>query len=215
MADICFFLVAPIIHCVRHAQVRYQNEVKQLSSANFDKGYHNLKVENHTMHDPSLTPYGEEQCRHLAKHFPYHKSVNLLVASPLRRTIYTALLAFEPEVQKGMKVIALPEAQETSDLPCDTGSDPEKLQKEMQNKQVDLSLVIDGWNSNVGKFAPDAASIERRASETRQWLKTRPEKEIVLVTHGGFLHYFTGDWSESCKFVGISAYEKLKLHCES
>jgi len=44
--------------------------------------------------------------------------------------------------------------------------------------------------------------IEKRARKARQWLKARPEKEIVIVTHGGFLHYFTEDWSDSGKFEG-------------
>lgn len=95
--------MAPIIHCVRHAQ-----------------GYHNLNVANHSMHDPLLTPYGEEQCRELAKNFPYHASVDLVVASPLKRTIYTALLGFGEDLKRGgLKVIGLPELQETSDLPCE------------------------------------------------------------------------------------------------
>ncbi|SLM41064.1 Histidine phosphatase superfamily, clade-1 [Lasallia pustulata] len=164
------------------------------------KGYHNLSVANYQLPDPDLTLHGEEQCHHLAQHFPYHKSIELLVASPLRRTIYTTLLGFEPEIKRGLKIITLPEAQETSDNPCDTGSDVEVLKKEMADKPVDLSLVTEGWNSKKGKWADDAEAIEARAKETRKWLQARPEKEIVLVTHGGFLHYFTGDWSDSVKF---------------
>ena len=113
----------------------------------------------------------------------------------MRRTLYTTLLGFEPEIKKGLEVIALPELQETADEPCDTGSDIELLQKEMEGKPVDLSRVINGWNSNQGKWAADAHSVEVRAREVRQWLKARPEKVIVVVTHGGFLHYFTEDWS--------------------
>ena len=109
-----------------------------------------------------------------------------------------------------MKVIALPEVQETSDLPCDSGSDLEILQKEMQDKEVDLTLLTNEWNKNMGKFAPDAISIEKRAKEARQWLKARPEKEIVVVTHGGFLHYFTEDWSDSGKFWGMFEFETLQ-----
>ena len=101
-----------------------------------------------------------------------------------------------------MKVIALPEAQEVSDLPCDTGSDLEILKKEMEGKPVDLSLVQDGWNNNKGKWAANADAIEARAKEVRQWLKARPEKEIVLVTHGGFLHFFTEDWADTKKYQG-------------
>ncbi|KAI9808882.1 MAG: hypothetical protein M1827_007157 [Pycnora praestabilis] len=53
-----------------------------------------------------------------------------------------------------------------------------------------------------GKWAPTAEAIQGRAREARQWLKNRSEKEIVLVTHGGFLHYLTEDWTGSDKFQG-------------
>lgn len=164
------------------------------------------------MHDPDLTPFGEEQCRQLAASFPYHPSVELLVASPLRRTIATALLAFDQEVQRGMRVIALPTVQETSALPSDTGSDVDVLRKEMAHKPVDLSLVHEGWNSKEGKWAAEAGALERRAREARRWLKARPEKEAVLVTHGGFLHYLTEDWSDTGKFVGeftLTSYRRF------
>ena len=148
------------------------------------------------MPDPSLTAFGEEQCRQLVNNFPYHDSIDLLVASPLRRTIYTTLLGFKPEVERGLRIIALPEVQETADVPCDTGTDADILKEEMKGKPVDLSRVNDGWNSKSGRWAPIATALEKRAREARQWLKARPEKQIVLVTHGGLLHYLTEDWSD-------------------
>ncbi len=166
------------------------------------KGYHNLSVENCSMPDPDLTSYGLEQCAHLSRSFPYYTRIDLLVASPLRRTLNTTLNGFTPQVQKGMPVIALPEVQETSDVPADTGSDIEVLREEMKGKPVDLSRVQEGWNSKTGKWAPDTDKLEERAREARRWLKSRPEKEIVLVTHGHFLHYFTEDWTDFNKVAG-------------
>ena len=72
----------------------------------------------------------------------------------------------------------------------------------MKDKPIDLSRVKEGWNSKTGKWAPTAGAIGNRAKEARQWLKARPEKEIVLVTHGGFLHYFTEDWTDFNKIMG-------------
>ncbi|MCJ1463831.1 hypothetical protein MMC07_002440 [Pseudocyphellaria aurata] len=154
------------------------------------------------MLDPILTPKGEDECQQLRQIFPYHQSVDLLVVSPLRRTIYTALLGFRPEIERGVPVIALPEMQETSDLPCDTGSDAKNLKQDMDGKPVDLSLVHDGWNSKSGRWAPTKAAVDKRSRQARQWLKARPEKEIVVVTHGGLLHYFTEDWTDSDTFIG-------------
>lgn len=78
-----------------------------------------------------------------------------MTASPLRRTIYTALESFEPVFQAhpDVQLIALPDAQETSDVPCDTGSDPEVLRQEFAGKNVNIDLVQDGWNIKV-RLAP-------------------------------------------------------------
>ena len=103
------------------------------------------------MPDPSLTPLGEEQSQKLQKTFPHHDSVELLVSSPIRRALHTTLIGFESDVRRGLRVIALPDIQETSDLPCDTGSDPGKLEEEFGKEgKVDLSLVHEGWNVKVG-----------------------------------------------------------------
>ena len=120
----------------------------------------------------------------------------------MRRTIYTALIAFEPETKRGLRVLCLPEVQEVSELPCDTGCDVEVLQKEMKDKPVDLHLLGKDWNSNEGKWSQEADMLDQRAREAREWLYARPEKEIVLVTHGGFLHYLTEDWVGSTCFAG-------------
>ncbi|KAJ5993851.1 hypothetical protein N7451_009575 [Penicillium sp. IBT 35674x] len=179
--------MAPTIHCVRHAQ-----------------GVHNLCTANHVIPDPLLTDLGHEQCAKLRETFPYHDQIDLVTASPLRRTIYTALESFEPVFQAHpeFKLIALPDLQETSDVPCDTGSEPKTLQQEFAGKNVDLDMVHDGWNSKTGRYAPTNAALRERARAARRWLKARPEKEIVMVTHGGFLHYFTEDWEDHSQYQG-------------
>ncbi|KAJ5928985.1 phosphoglycerate mutase family protein [Penicillium verhagenii] len=177
----------PTIHCVRHAQ-----------------GVHNLCTANHVIPDPLLTDLGHEQCAKLREVFPYHDKIDLVTASPLRRTIYTALESFGPVFKSHpeLNLIALPDTQETSDVPCDTGSEPAELQKEFAGKNVDLNLVHEGWNNKAGRYAPTNAALRERARAARHWLKSRPEKEIVLVTHGGFLHYLTEDWEDHSQYQG-------------
>lgn len=157
---------------------------------------------NDQLHDPTLTSLGETQCHELCRDFPYHESIDLLVSSPLRRTLSTTLLSFKPQTQRGLKIIALPELQEVADVPCDTGSDVETLKKELENQPVDLSRVRDGWNSKQGEWDPTDNMLHKRARKVRQWLKSRPEKNIVVVTHGGIVHYLTEDWTDSSKFAG-------------
>lgn len=177
----------PIIHLVRHAQ-----------------GLHNLHSNNHYIHDPDLTELGEQQCLELQKAalFP-HDQIDLIVSSPLKRTIRTALIAFgEPLRAKSLKVICLQGLQETSALPCDTGTPRDQLELEFKGQPVDFSYVTPGWDCKVGRWAPDAEAIEMRARQVRLWLRDRPEKEIVCVTHAGFLHYLTENWSEHDQFTG-------------
>ncbi len=174
------------IHLVRHAQ-----------------GVHNLSKENQQIRDPDLTPLGETQCAALRDHFPYHDKVTHLVASPMRRTLRTCLLGFSPEVEAGKKVVALPEIQELSNLPCDIGSEPEVLAKDFDTSKVDLSLVKKGWNdkSQGSPWEPTIKSLEARAKKARVWLrdlaaqsKDAEDVHVVVVSHGGFIHFFTEDW---------------------
>lgn len=162
--------MAPKLHLVRHAQ-----------------GLHNLCSENTIFRDPLLTPKGKKQCAELQKNFPYHHNIELIVSSPIRRTLYTSLLGFEENIKtKGLKIIALPELQETSDLPCDTGSSSVELGNEFAEHPIDFTLVPKGWNVKQGKWSPDWESITHRAREAREWLYQRSEKEIVVVTHGAY-----------------------------
>lgn len=176
------------IHCVRHAQ-----------------GFHNLSQANHSIHDPLLTDLGLSQCRTLSQTFAQDIKINLLIASPLRRTLYTALNSFASP----RPVIALAELQETSDLPCDTGSDLSVLEKEFSGQDVDLQYVPkEGWNSNIGKWSPASSAIEARARAARQFIlqlaqaQSGEDVNVVVVTHGGYLHYFTGDWEGAEKYTG-------------
>lgn len=110
-----------------------------------------MSTANHIIQDPVLTDLGHQQCQTLRANFPHHANIDLVTASPLRRTLYTALESFAPvfESNPDLKIIALPDIQETSDVPCDTGSDPSVLKEEFKTG-VDLDLVQDGWNNKVG-----------------------------------------------------------------
>jgi broad specificity phosphatase PhoE len=205
------------IHCIRHAQ-----------------GFHNLGFEYHTLQDPSLTPLGEQQCAALQQtSFPAstQRQISLITASPLTRTLHTAYLTFRPLLDATdanhvtstntptptttPKILAIPDAQETSDFPCDTGSAPTILAKHTtaQNWPVDLSLLTENWTSKHlhTRYSPHSDAIKSRARATRQLLRAKAREltaqgvadpQIVLVTHGGFLHYFTGDWEDAAEGLG-------------
>ncbi|KAF4955743.1 hypothetical protein FGADI_4314 [Fusarium gaditjirri] len=133
----------PIIHCVRHGQ-----------------GVHNLSYANHDLPDPELTPLGEEQAQALTTRFPELANIELIVSSPLQRTIQTALLAFPTKLKAGLQVLAWSEVQEASDLICDTGSPLPDIKARFHGLPVDFSLIEPDWylkvcNLNSKHSAPE------------------------------------------------------------
>ncbi|KAI3333643.1 hypothetical protein F4824DRAFT_471537 [Ustulina deusta] len=41
-----------------------------------------------------------------------------------------------------------------------------------------------------------------RGKRARQWLRRRPEKDILIVSHGCFLHFLTDDWVDAVNAHG-------------
>jgi len=188
---------------------------KQLHLIRHAEGYHNLSIESHNIRDPQLTPVGEQQCRKLASTIIDIMDIDCIIASAMRRTLYTALITFKPllEAKPNLKIIALPELQETSLLPCDVGSSVDELKLEFVGKQVDLSHVHDGWNDKLrGPFSPETNRVTSRCRKARRFLQRREEKNVAVVSHGGLLHFFTEDWQGSMSGCGKFAY-LISLSC--
>ena len=196
----------PIIHCIRHGQ-----------------GFHNVGGGCYTIPDPCLTPTGENQCASLREgSFLDQSKISLIVSSPMCRTLQTASLVFQTALTstpKSQRIIAFPDAQETSSDPCDIGSDPDILHRIVEKEKwpVDLSLVKDGWNQKKAgsRYSQSNDAIRARARDTRLFLREvvrelvsngNDDAEIVLVTHGGFLHYLTNDWEDSYLYPGTGWY---------
>ena len=143
-----------------------------------------------------MTPLGKRQCLALPFKIPdLQQRVDLIITSPLRRALHSTLLGWKPAIERlGIgNVLVLPDAQECCDFPCDTGSPREVLESDADFKGLDFSRVTPDWNSKQGFWAPDDASLANRAKFVRQFLRERPEKDIVLVCHGDFLRQLTAD----------------------
>jgi broad specificity phosphatase PhoE len=108
-----------------------------------------------------LTAKGKAQCHALQTSFQHHNDINLVLASPLRRTIQTASLSFGPVLEKKeVPFILLPLVQEVSDMGCDTGSSLDELKQVIPKlfaedhvkfdlTKIDFSEVKEGWNNKV------------------------------------------------------------------
>ncbi|KAK5692171.1 hypothetical protein LTR97_011345 [Elasticomyces elasticus] len=169
----------PILHLVRHAE-----------------GHHNVAYHGECIHDPFLTETGVKQCKQLCTSFLHHDKIELLMASPMKRTIQTCKLSFQPAIDRGLKILLMPLAQESSDEQMDTGGKIEHLEEPFGGI-IDSHRATDVhpyWYRNVGRFASDPQTQMERARQLRCFILTREEKHVVLVSHGSFAHAITGNF---------------------
>ncbi|KAK3117001.1 hypothetical protein LTR53_002083 [Teratosphaeriaceae sp. CCFEE 6253] len=147
-----------------------------------------------SIRDAPLTPLGIKQAASLAPKVAHLQAeVDLLVTSPLTRTIQTTRRGWAPALQRlGLaNVILFPQAQEVNDYPCDTGRPRAEIEGEAEFAGFDLAPLTDDWTSKRGFWADDDETVAERARWVRRWLRARPEKTIVLVAHGDILRRIT------------------------
>lgn len=202
--------MASQIHLIRHAE----------SVHNVSKDFSQL--------DPSLTSLGFEQAAKLDQSFPYAGRVGIIITSPLRRAIQTALTAFpsildkryfDPSsgygVENGASLVIDPLLQERSALACDTGSDRAVLGKAFP--RLNFEGLGKGWPSKDGIFAADDEVVHERAKRVRRGLVELSEqlnngekRDIVIVTHGVFMKFLTEEPEIDLPKAGWKSYTVQK-----
>ncbi|KAG4443019.1 hypothetical protein IFR05_001473 [Cadophora sp. M221] len=182
------------IHLVRHAE-----------------GPHNLisiaERERLNMLDPGLTNYGLAQCVHLSERFHAMDKITHIVASPLRRTVHTALGSFKPAIKRGIKIILCPDLRECGGGQCNTGSNIDDVLKDLLSIEDDLpkdcvdgGLCEPGWELGTETWEEKHLRTER-AARVRSMLyhlgkmaadTSSDDVEIVVVTHSRLLMLLAG-----------------------
>lgn len=141
-------------------------------------------------------------------------AITHIVASPMRRTLQTALIYFAPllAAKPDMKIMAMPILIERGVTRASTGSDLATLKEEFKGDPIDFSLLKEGWEKE--NLTTEPSVLKERAVEARKQLFAVGEEEgqewtgkgkyIAVVSHGGFLRYVaqTGNISwENCGFT--------------
>mmetsp|Transcript_39350 Transcript_39350/g.93078 ORF Transcript_39350/g.93078 Transcript_39350/m.93078 type:complete len:250 (-) Transcript_39350:179-928(-) len=145
--------------------------------------------------DPHLTDLGREQAKSMQENPLLLEAlggddcsgVELVVVSPLSRTIQTALLGLEKwlAAKEGRKLMLMPDLQETGEVACDTGSPVETIKESFkaQAHLLDFSCMRDGWELKEGPNKDTAEAIKARLARFTSWLASRPERSVVVVAH--------------------------------
>ncbi|KAI1094927.1 phosphoglycerate mutase-like protein [Rostrohypoxylon terebratum] len=148
-----------------------------------------LHTHNWSLHDPGLTARGMDlsarlQCE-FEGHFRFTPEDCLIVVSPLKRTLQTVKYGFQWLRDLGVRVEVRAEWQETTDNPCDIGSDPDKLKSEWPD--LDFSTLDPIYPQKIGLYENSEDAFKKRGEVAKQWLYDRPEKCVIVVTHSGFI----------------------------
>ncbi|KAK7363034.1 hypothetical protein VNO77_05163 [Canavalia gladiata] len=220
------------IHLVRHAQ--------GIHNVEGDKNY--KAYMNPDYFDAHLTPLGWHQVDNLRKHVRASGLINridLVVASPLLRTLQTAVGVFGGEGYTD-KTDVLPlmvanagnsSRAAISSLNCPPivavelcrehlGVHPCDKRRSVSEYQflfpaVDFSQIDSDedtwWKANVRETKEELAA---RGLKFLNWLWTRKEKEIAIVTHSGFLFHTLIAFGSDCHPLVKKEISKHFANCE-
>ncbi|KAM0256037.1 hypothetical protein ACHAQJ_005236 [Trichoderma viride] len=154
------------IHILRHGQALH----------NVDHGY--------PLRDPPLTEVGFQQASNVRP----PAEPDLILVSPMTRTIQTALIVFGQHLNSSPTEVKLqiwPDLREAHDAICNKGVSRADMAAKFT--QLDFSVCHEEWDYPPHSFEDAAARAER----VRRRLKDlcRSYKNIVLVTHRGFIAF--------------------------
>ncbi|GKV19941.1 hypothetical protein SLEP1_g30137 [Rubroshorea leprosula] len=176
--------------------------------------------------DAQLTPFGWWQVDNLRKHVQesgLSKRIELVIVLPLLRTMQTAVGVFGGEgYTDGIETSPLMVANAVnsnhsaiSSLNCPpfmavelcrehVGVHPCDRRRSISEYQplfpaIDFSLIQSNedilWTTNVREKNEEVAA---RGLKFMNWLWTRKEKEIAIVSHGGFLYHTLSNFGNDC-----------------
>lgn len=146
-----------------------------------------------------------------------HPAPQLLVASPLRRALHTATLAFGDAHPTAPRVVCA-SARERLYQASDVGRCPSILAAEHPGWSGFESLPPVWWHAPSGE--PLAVEPEpehlflARCEELLCWLAARPESSIALVSHWGVLRALTGQEFENCELRSVD-FRDLRVRAEA
>ncbi|EFC36634.1 predicted protein [Naegleria gruberi] len=240
-------IVLYIINCITIKAKANNNSIildegKFVKLLRHGQAYHNL-LGDANIRDPTLTPKGIEQSRQvnslfvevndqLNTHYNNIKELEfrkyLIIVSPLKRTIETAIYALSAQFIKidgkcntlkdcikvlqkyNIKLLLQPliQEREAGKLPCDTGVELKQLDEEFYQHEFNILNTT----FMESKWYEPKMEIRERMEKFKYWLDSlNDSNNIIIFTHHGFLMELTNGMEfENCemkKFV----FKEMKL----
>ena len=188
--------MSKLLYLIRHGlAIHNENFLKYGEKTFFDPKY----VDTH------LTKEGVQQSLQFGKTWQNIDDIELVLVSPLYRTLETAANIFK---DKDVPIISLEELREypIGRHTCNKRSSRDILIYDFPHINFDNIKGEDYlWTSDIGE---EISSLEKRIDNIKNYIKSRKEKTICIVSHTKFL--------EKMKYDKISLMEGGKSeidHC--
>ena len=146
------------------------------------------------LEDTNLLEEGFIQAKKTNQEWNEINNIDVVFVSPLTRTIQTALNIFR---NIDVKIYAL-------DVIKEYPGSYEKINKRKSKQilidnygdKIDFSLLMNDedtyWKEGI-EFKETIPQLKKRVEMTKEFFKQRNEKNIAMVSHSSFIHYFLYD----------------------
>ncbi len=156
------------------------------------------------------------------------RQISLLVASPLKRTLQTAEYTFNGQIEDKIPKLAHPLFRERLYMSPEVGKQKHELLVEHPNwdyshvpentnwwyehKTKDDEQSYKEWRPKGEYCCPGEPDdiFRSRLREMREWLLSRPEECIAVVTHWGVIRGLTGKSANNCEVSVVSVCDLLE-----
>lgn len=198
------------IHFVRHAEGTH-NQVNRMAGSDLPVTYSTDGSWRHM--DARLTAHGIQQCVTVRKTLLRDVNPQLIVVSPFTRTLQTAHILFGGDripfvVHDGCR-------ERSGKFTCDKRRPKTHIVQDMQPVYDYTQDTIDfdsfGYPTEEDEnWSPEREADEhvtQRAIAFVQWLATRPEQDIAVVTHSSWLKHLFRAFGEQ-----VTRKDQQNLH---
>jgi broad specificity phosphatase PhoE len=175
---------------VRHGQATHnpRAEAAKQAGCSFEEFLEWMRLDD--SHDSPLTELGREQGANVGNQYQHLLSgVEMVISSPLSRCLDTANLVAPPTTLTSAKRVVYENFREINGKLLNAKrrnkSELEKLYPEWSFDNLQ-SNHDDSW---VATELESVESCQQRGLAGFQWLTTLPMQSLLLVCHGGILHY--------------------------
>ena len=202
------------IHFIRHAEGQH-NEVNRQAGNDSPVTYSTSGAWEYQ--DAKLTPTGIQQCLDARKSEKFaHVHPELVIVSPFTRTLQTAHILFG-----GQRIPFMVHdlcRERSGKYTCDKRRTTTEILKDvlpMYEQTNDATIDVSyGYPTEEDLYWSEeresSESVIQRCIDFIQWLASRPEREVAVVTHSSWLkHLFRHDFGPTAPVVAEKDQEEL------